>query len=163
MPRQVLLRAHKKFRGRERKDFIRVDDGDGGEFIAQLILFVTCTFEDEVKKMAYIRWFKAFGPRAGDAATGCLLIQPEKMRSIVQSHKMVSFIVLFFVKVSHTQPTSQRHLDDIYICFRLISINFRCPSMMLLTWSTSGTSFVFGLYRQKRRSVLSTVTVGCSL
>ena len=98
MPRQVLLRAHKVFRGRERKDFIRVDDGDGGEFIAQLILFVTCTFEDEVKKMAYIRWFKAFGPRAGDAATGCLLIQPEKMRSIQRANQMVSFIVLCLLK-----------------------------------------------------------------
>ena len=48
MPRPVLLRANKCFRGRERRHAVLVKASNGEIWIAVLILFIKCIFNDEV-------------------------------------------------------------------------------------------------------------------
>ena len=53
LPRQKLLRANKRFRGKEIRDHVLVDAA-GEEWIAVLIMFVKCVFNGKERKCAFI-------------------------------------------------------------------------------------------------------------
>jgi hypothetical protein len=84
MPRPVLLRANKCFRGRERRHAVLVKASNGEIWIAVLILFIKCIFNDEVRKCALVQWFEDFG--STDSATMCKMVRPEM---ITQGRKQV--------------------------------------------------------------------------
>ena len=86
LPRQKLLRANKRFRGKERRDHVLVEAA-GEEWIAVLIMFVKCVFDGKERKCAFIRWFEKFGQV--DAATGCRLVKPQMIRSPFVAGRMV--------------------------------------------------------------------------
>ena len=77
MPRQVLLRANKCFRGRERRHAVTVKASNDETWIAVLILFIKCIFNDEVRKCVLVQWFEDFG--STDAATMCKIVRPEML------------------------------------------------------------------------------------
>lgn len=78
----VWLRACNAFRGQERRMFVFVDPGepDTPDFVAKLMIFVSCEFQGRKRKLAFIRWYTAY--REPLKATGyCRMVQPETMRN----------------------------------------------------------------------------------
>ena len=73
----VILRANKCFRGGERRHHVFVDSAgaEPNPYVAQLVVFFTCEFLGEVKKLAFVRWYKAFG--VVNKHTGCRTVKPE--------------------------------------------------------------------------------------
>ena len=82
--KKTYLRASNNFRGKEKRDVVFVNhNGVGSDlekaWVAQLIVFFTCKFGGNTRKLAYVRWFEKFNRPAKNVAGGCRMVKPQNM------------------------------------------------------------------------------------